>query len=83
VVGASFDTVEENRHFAEGFQFPFPLLSDTDRKLGMAYGACDSPTEQYAKRIAYLIAPDGSIEHVWPKADPSTHAQEVLDLVPA
>jgi len=39
ILGASFDNVEDNRKFAEKFKFPFPLLCDTDRKIGLAYGA--------------------------------------------
>ncbi len=31
ILGASFDTPEENKAFAEKFDFPFPLLCDTKR----------------------------------------------------
>ena len=51
VLGASFDTPEKNAAFAEKFGFNFPLLSDTDRKLGMAYGAADDPSAGSARRI--------------------------------
>lgn len=81
MLGISFDTVAENQDFAEKFSFPFPLLCDTDRKVGLAYGACDEAAAQYAKRIAYLIGSDGSIEHTWPKADPAQHVQQVIDLL--
>ena len=37
VLGISFDTVEENRAFAEKFDFPFRLLCDVERSVGMAY----------------------------------------------
>jgi hypothetical protein len=57
----SFDTEEENRAFAEKYNFPFRLLCDTKREIGMAYGACDSPTADYARRITYVIGPDGRI----------------------
>ena len=39
VLGISFDSVEENRAFAEKFDYPFRLLCDTERTVGMAYGA--------------------------------------------
>ena len=52
VVGVSFDSVEENRRFAEKFDFPFPLLCDTDKKIGIPYGAADSEKDEYARRIA-------------------------------
>jgi hypothetical protein len=38
IVGASFDTQSDNAAFAQKFGFPFLLLCDTDRSLGMAYG---------------------------------------------
>lgn len=61
MLGCSFDSVEDQKAFADKFRFPFPLLSDTDRKTGIAYGACDSPGDEYARRIAYLIGKDGTI----------------------
>ena len=43
VLGVSFDNVEDNAAFVKKFGFPFTLLCDTDRSLGLAYGACDNP----------------------------------------
>jgi peroxiredoxin len=54
------------------------LLCDTRREVGLAYGACDTPDAEYARRISYLIGADGIIQKVWPKVAPSTHPQEVL-----
>ena len=78
----SFDTVPENAAFATKFSFPYPLLCDTERAIGLAYGACDSPTDRNARRISYIIGPDGRIEHAFPKVDPKKHPAEVLDLLP-
>jgi len=77
ILGASLDTVPDNKKFAEKFGFTYPLLSDTDRQLGVKYGAADAVTQKTAMRVAYLI-PDGRIKHVWPKATPKTFADEVL-----
>ena len=74
----SFDTEEENRAFAEKFDFPFRLLCDTERKIGLAYGACDSPTSQYAKRITYVIGPDGRILQAIGTVDVREHPEQVL-----
>lgn len=81
ILGISFDTVEENAAFARKFQFPFPLLCDTDRKIGLAYGACESPQDVYAKRISYVIGEDGKILLAYPKVDAARHPQEVLEKV--
>jgi peroxiredoxin Q/BCP len=77
----SFDTEAENRAFAEKFDFPFRLLCDTNRAIGMAYGACDEPTATYARRITYVIGPDGRIDHASPKVNPGEHPEEMLALI--
>jgi peroxiredoxin Q/BCP len=81
VVGVSFDSVEDNRHFAEKFNFPFQLLSDTSRDIGMKYGAADNPSASHAKRVAFLVDPSGKIERVWSKVDVNSFADEVLGAV--
>ena len=81
ILGASFDNVQQNAAFAKKFEFPYPLLCDTDRTIGMAYGACDTPSAGTAKRISYVIGPDGRIQHAFPKVDAKKHPQEVLDLL--
>ena len=78
VIGVSFDSPEDNTAFASKFKFPFPLISDTDRKLGMAYGACDSPKDEYARRIAYVIDEQGKIAQAHPKVDARTYPKEQL-----
>ena len=81
ILGVSFDTVEENRHFAEKFKFPYPLLSDPTRAMGVQYGAADSPQSGNAKRVAYVIGPDGKVRNVFPKANTATFAADVLALL--
>jgi len=78
VLGVSFDSVEDNAAFANKFGFPFTLLCDTERKVGLAYGACDSPKAAYAERISYVIDEQGKILRVYPQVDPRIHAAEVL-----
>jgi len=82
ILGVSFDTVEENKHFAEKFNFPYPLLSDTSREMGAKYGAAEpGASSGNAKRVAYIIGPDGKIKNVFPKANTSTFAADVLSLL--
>lgn len=81
MLGASFDNVEENRRFAEKFDFPFPLLCDTKREIGLAYGAADSEKDEYARRIAYVIDEEGKIAQAHPKVDPASYpAQQLRNL---
>jgi peroxiredoxin Q/BCP len=81
IVGASFDTVEENRAFATDQEFGFPLLSDVDRSVGAAYGVARPPTDKFApfpRRMSYLIDPDGIVRMIYDVTDVAAHADEVL-----
>jgi peroxiredoxin Q/BCP len=80
VLGASFDPVDANKKFADDFGFPYPLLS-VSKDMGVQYGAADSKDQGTAKRVAYLIGPDGKVKHVWPKATPATFAEDVLAVI--
>ncbi len=73
MIGVSFDSVEENRRFAEKFDFPFPLLCDTEKKVGVAYGAADSAKDEYARRIAYVIDEEGKIAQAHAKVDAASY----------
>jgi thioredoxin-dependent peroxiredoxin len=74
----SFDGAEANAAFAKKYDFPYALLCDTGRAIGVAYGAADSPQAPMAKRISYVIGRDGKIAAAWPKVKPSEHPAEVL-----
>lgn len=74
----SFDSVEDNAKFAKKNDFPYPLLCDTDRKIGIAYGAADSPKDEYARRIAYVIDENGKIAEAHPKVDARAYPKEQL-----
>jgi thioredoxin-dependent peroxiredoxin len=74
----SFDTPAENRAFAEKFGFGYPLLCDTDRRMGVAYGAADGPDAANARRVGVVVGPDGRIRSWEAKVDARTWPQEVL-----
>jgi peroxiredoxin Q/BCP len=78
VLGVSFDSVEDNRAFAEKNAFPFRLLSDTDRKMGVAYGAADDSRQRTARRMSFILDEQGRVAHVYPKVSPKTHLDVVL-----
>ncbi len=82
VLGASFNSVEQNAAFAQKNGFNFPLLCDTDRTLGMACGACASPKDRYAKRVSVLIDEAGKVMGFYDNVNPRDHAAQVLaDLI--
>lgn len=74
----SFDGVEHNAAFAKKFDFPYKLLCDTERKAGLAYGACTDAKAGYASRISYLIDEQGKIAAAYPKVVPREHPGQVL-----
>lgn len=78
MLGVSFDEVADNCAFAEKNQFNFPLLCDTKRAIGVAYGAADDATARSARRISYLIGKDGKIRKAWDKVDAGSHPAQVL-----
>jgi peroxiredoxin Q/BCP len=71
--------VEDNAAFAKKFEFPFPLLCDVEREIGMAYGAADSPKAGSASRITYVIDPEGKVAQAHAKVSPKTHPKELLE----
>jgi peroxiredoxin len=78
ILGVSFDTVQDNKTFADNAGFRFPLLCDTHHVLGKAYGAGSAG---FASRITYIIDEHGIITHIFPQVNTSTHAKEVLACV--
>jgi peroxiredoxin Q/BCP len=81
LLGASFDTVEDNRAFAEKYGFPFRLLSDVERKVGELYETKRAPAEQspeFAKRRTYLIDPVGRIVKSYRVTDAAGHPDQIL-----
>jgi peroxiredoxin Q/BCP len=78
VLGVSFDSQAENAAFAAAQRYPFPLLCDTARALGLAYGTCDSAQDAYARRYTYVIDATGRIERAIATQDPKAQAEALL-----
>ena len=52
VIGVSTDPVEKQKEFKDTNHFPFPLLADTDKKVGKAFG---QSAVMMASRECYVI----------------------------
>jgi peroxiredoxin Q/BCP len=82
VMGVSVDDAESHKRFAEKYQLNFPLLSDTDGAVSRKYGVLmDWKFMRMAKRVTFLVGPDGKISHVYPQVDPDRHADEILKTI--
>jgi thioredoxin-dependent peroxiredoxin len=75
VLGVSADDEASHQAFTSKFNLNFPLLADTDHSLIKAY---DVDGGGYAKRVTYVIGPDGKIIHVDASVNTSTHAIDIL-----
>ncbi|MBD2678555.1 MULTISPECIES: peroxiredoxin [Nostoc] len=75
VLGVSADDEVSHQAFTQKYNLNFPLLADTDKSLIKAF---DVDGGGYAKRVTYVIGPDGKITHVDASVNTTTHAEDVL-----
>ncbi len=78
MIGVSTDPVEKNLRFAEKHEFPYALLSDTEREMSLAYKACETAEDAYARRITYVVDAGGKIEMAIETGNPGDQAAELL-----
>lgn len=85
VVGVSMDTEESHKKFAHKYALPFPILSDTSKKIVNDYGVCKEKN-MYGKsfkgivRTTFLINEDGIIEKIINKVVTKSHATQIFEL---
>ena len=80
VVGVSADKPEIQQRFIDKFGLTFPMISDRDKSIIDAYGAREV-LGVAAKRKTFLIAPDGTVAHVWQKVKLEGHADDVVATI--
>src|SRR6185295_7117622 len=78
IFGVSTDSRQANAAFAEKYDFPFPLLSDLERRVCLAYGACAHAADAHALRVTYVVDPGGRIGEVHTEIDTVNHAAILL-----
>ena len=72
------DDEAKNRAFAEKYDFPFPLLCDTDRSVSLAYGTVDRADDAYARRWTFVIDGEGKLEQAIETQRPADQAAQLL-----
>ena len=86
VIGISKYSVRSHVKFAEKYNLPFILLSDTELEVIKAYGVWQEK-KQYGKvsfgvvRTTFIINEEGNIEKIMPKVKPDTNAEEILEYL--
>jgi peroxiredoxin Q/BCP len=81
IVGVSTQDNTSHTAFADKYDLTFPLLPDTDKKIATAYGV--DASKGYAKRVTFVIGPDGKIAATFPAVKVDGHDDEVLAAVKA
>lgn len=83
IVGISRDPLDRIKEFSDEHDIPFPLLSDEDHQIAETYGVWGEKMMfgnkfMGVRRTTFILDADGTIEHVIPKAAPSTHVDDAL-----
>jgi len=74
---ASCDDVETNTKFAESLDLDYPILSDPDCQVALAYGVVKGEGK-YPARHTFYTGADGKILHVDRKVSPGTAGEDVV-----
>ena len=89
VLGVSTQGEQSHQAFTKKYKLNFPLLADTDGKVGRAYGTLGGgglisklkSAAGMADRVTFVIDEKGNIAHVIDKPNVASHAEEVLALL--
>lgn len=86
VLGISRDTPRDQAKFRAKYNLPYTLLADVDEKVCKQFGVLKEKN-MYGKKVmgiertTFLIGPDRTLIHIFPKVTPEGHAEEVLALL--
>ena len=79
VLGVSVQGEASHRAFREKYHLTFDLVADPDKRITQAYNALGFLG--VAKRVTYVIGPDGTIVAPYRTVDPKSHSQEALAII--
>ena len=81
VIGASQDSVDSHKRFAEHHRLPFLLVSDRDKEMQKAYGV-PKTMGLLPGRVTYVIDREGVVRHVFnSQLNAKKHVREALEVV--
>ncbi|AWN24087.1 peroxiredoxin [Deinococcus irradiatisoli] len=81
LLGISVDSRSQQATFREICKLSFPLIADSDYRLSEQFGvltSSDDEEKKYARRVTFLIGPQGEVRQRWDDVNPNTNASEVL-----
>jgi len=85
ILGVSFDDQDSHKKFTEKYNLPFPILSDTDKKVSDLYGAKRGTVLSFVgpKRITYLVGPDQTVLHLFDQVHTKNHSTQIIEVLEA
>jgi peroxiredoxin len=86
VIGVTAGNVDQLADFSKETKYcsgKFPVAADPGAKIAGQYDAILAQKPEWSNRTSYVIAPSGSIVHVYSNLDPNQHVKETLDAVKA
>lgn len=79
VIGVSRDPIQTLRKFSvSACRSKFPVAADPDGHITRAYDAVMPILHGYARRISYVIAPDGTVIYSYTSLNPARHVANTL-----
>jgi len=86
VLGVSPDSVAKHVKFKGKYDLPFALLADADHAVAEQYGVWGQKKymgKEYmgVNRTTFVIGGDGTVRKVFENVQPSTHADDVLEVL--
>ena len=82
VIGVSADDIETLTKFSvQACQSKFPVASDETQTVMKSFDAVMSTRPEYANRISYVIAPNGTIAYHYMSLNPTKHVEKMLDAL--
>ena len=82
IIGLSKDSEASHRKFAEKYDLPFMLLSDSEHKTLEDYGVWQKKKSGgKVVRTTFLIDEKGNLEKIWRKVKPDQNAGEILSYL--
>lgn len=85
ILGVSADTEKKQSNFKNKFNFPYPLLADTEKEVINAFGVWGLKKFMGREfdgihRKTFLIDENGVVAHVIDKVKTKDHAAQILEL---
>ena len=84
VIGVSTDDIDTLAKFSsQACQGKFPVASDEGKTISQSFDAIMQTRPDYATRVSYVIAPDGTVAAQYQSLNPEKHVEKMLDAVRA